>query len=1396
MRANGFWCLIINLKNIVLLLLISMPMNVLAHGSSEGMELPNRRVSCFQEDKYGVMWIGTGRGLSRYDGYGYENFFHHYRDSTTIASDCIQALYLDQDSVLWVATTEGVCRYDYDRHLFVNYYFKKNGDSFGFNGFFEYGDKLYAYGTGGLFIVNRNDHKLVSVKGLENVIITCAVADNKGVMWLGGSGSSYIYYIDLRSNKIVRKNMGQPIDVKCMLLINGGKNHQRILIGTGKGLVCIDTRTVEIVKDSFVPHYNGSVTFLRQLKRTLLIGTFYSGVKEYDLMENHFIGQYASSYVQTNKFPHVTCCYIDQNKNFWLGTFDNGYKIDFNRKINSDLILNKLILDKFVTRISVDHYQNLWLGTRYNGLCYYNTKTHTCRWYSLDNFEPFSRSNSNFIQSLFIDSTGKIWIACGTVLISGKIDDVGNIMPISWRNTYSDIVAITEDYSHNIWLGSAQKGISVVNLGSTEDGKKAFVLPSASRGNVTFILPLRSGNVIYSKFGSGLFILDPKTGKYSPLIGNRELRGYIDRTIFIYADDQENLWLGTYGRGLICYSLRNHSSKIYTMDDGLPCNDIVSVTGGKDGCVWMGTAFGITRFNPKDKSFYTLYEQDGTGGNQFHEKSLLTLSDGTIFFGGNHGVTYFNPLNIASKINYGNIVLEDLKVMNVSQRVGMPDCVLKRNIEETDKINLSYKQNSFSLDYTCLDYASQRKIVYAYKLEGFDKDWNYVGQQHRIAYSNLAAGNYTLYIKASLGKWAWNGQVRKLEIHVGVAPWLSWPAVLLYIVVIAFAILFATRTYMRIRISRMQLEVAERKRKQDRELMNTKITFFTNISHELRTPLSLIYGPLSLISMSKDTSPENKRLINVIKRNTERLLVLVEQLLDIGKIETQTLTLSVATCDVNAIVKDIISNCSFLIEKKQLHVNCQFLPKEKSHMLVDGDKIFKIVSNLLTNSIKYTEENGNIEITLSEENSLNSELFSSSLIGKHCLVITVTDDGMGMPPEKMSEIFSRYSRFNGKDKISNVSGSGIGLNYVKKLVEINHGDIFAKNGEEKGMTFKVALPVDAVEYNDKEKTGVAHQNIFSMPALTDVVPYHQGEHAKEEMVVTVESSDTNENNARRKILVVEDNVELGHFIYQLLSDDYQIVLAVNGKSGFDMAKEMLPDLILTDVMMPLMNGYELCHKVKNDINLSHTPVVMLTAKNMIQDQFEGYEQGADVYINKPFLPAMLLKVIENIFRQQDMLRKTIMNDILGMSQDKDSKGGDCKVVEVIKETDKKNLALSSKSQKNTERQLPPMDQAFLEKLKKYLNDNISDPDLNVNTLGNEMCMSRTNFYRKVKALTGQTPNDLLQNYRLNRAVEYIKSNNYTMNEISEMVGFKTQSHFSTSFKKFFGMSPSEYLSGL
>ncbi len=1396
MKTNKSKNRILNLKNLVLLLVL-MPIIAFTHDSSEDVGLPNRRVSCFQEDKYGVMWIGTGRGLCRYDGYSYENFFHHYRDSTTIASDCVQGLFLDHDSMLWVATTEGISRYDYDKRQFENYYFAKGNLVCGFFGFFEYGDKLYTYGTGGLFIVNRNNHKLYPVNGLKNVIITCSVADNKGGMWLGGSGSSYIYYINLRNHKIVRKYIGHQINVKCMLLINKGKNNQRLFVGTEKGLFCIDTRNAKIVKDSSVPQYNGSVTFLHQLKRTLLIGTIYYGIKEYDLIKNSFTGQYTSTYFQSNASSHVTCYYVDRDKNLWLGTFDDGYKIDFNRKINTDQILNKLISGKFVTRISVDHYQNLWLGTRYSGLCYYNTKTHGCRWYTLENFEPFSRSNSNFIQSQYIDSTGKIWIACGTALISAKIAENGNLSPISWYNTYSDIVAIAEDYSHNIWLGSAQKGINVINTGKSDDGKKPLVLPSASRGNVTFILPLRSGKVIYSKFGSGLFVLDPSTGKSIQLIKNQKLKSYADRTVFIYADKQENLWLGTYGRGLIRYSLRNHSFNVYTMDDGLPCNDIVSITGDKTGCIWMGTAYGITRYNPKDKSFYTLYEQDGTGGNQFHEKSLCSLSDGTLFFGGNHGLTYFNSVNIASKIHQGNIVLEDLKVMNVSQRAGDPGSVLKRNIEETDKINLSYKQNSFSLDYTCLDYASQRKIDYAYKLEGFDKDWNYVGQQHRLTYSNLDAGNYTLYIKACLGKGAWNGQVRKLKIHVDVAPWLSLPAILLYFVIIACVIWFAIRTYMRIRISRLRLEMAEQKRRQDKELMSTKITFFTNISHELRTPLSMIYGPLSLISASKDTSPESRKLINIIKRNTERLLVLVDQLLDVGKIETQTLTLSVAECDVNAIVNSIMSNYSFLVEKKHLHVNCQFLPKEHASMLVDGDKIFKIVSNLLTNAIKYTDDNGYIEIALNDVKYLNSDDFNSSLIGKHCLVITVTDDGMGMPPEKMSELFGRYSRFSGKEKSSSVSGYGIGLNYVKNLVAIHHGDIYAKNGKEKGMTFEVALPVDADEYNEKEKSGVDQQQIFYMPDSADA-EYSQSQKDSSKEETTIKVSAINENNEKRKVLIVEDNVELGHFIYQLLCKDYEVALAVNGQKGLDMAKKMVPDLIITDVMMPIMNGYELCKKVKTDIDLSHIPVIILTAKNMIQDQFEGYENGADVYINKPFLPAMLLKVIENIFHQQDLLRKTIMSEILDRSQELTPKE-DNKVDEELQETNKKYLTISKpqKPQKeHTERQLLPVDKSFLEKLKKYLNDNISDPDLNVNTLGNEMCMSRTNFYRKVKALTGMTPNDLLQNYRLNRAVEYLKSRNYTMSEISEKVGFKTQSHFSTSFKKFIGMSPSEYLSEL
>lgn len=1320
--------------------------------------ISNKHINAFAEDKWGYMWIATGRGLCHYNGYEYEYFYSAQDDSTSLPSDFVMNLLVDSKSQLWVATTNGLCRYDYDKNNFVSYtYPDKTRKDCDF-GIVEFKEKVLSYGANGVRLIDEKKKELKVFPQTDDLLISTLIADDTSHLWAGCRGGQGIVCLDEKFSIQKKISLDNATEIYCSYKHKDGT----IWFGSTKGIIVVDTGKREIIdapmsREDLLLMAKLYVTFLVPTEQGLLIGTENSGLFIFHWDTGRLQSGAKANHFTENTSRHVTCCYSDRADNLWLGTFDQGYLLDLNRrkKINNDRNLNSYIDGKFVTRIATDKASNLWIGTRYNGLIYYDRTSHEIVEYNSSNFKPFSSSNSNLVQSLYADSNGDLWVEYDKKLIHCIVEGGSKILSYKIYDVKTHIASMHEDARKRIWTGSAFDGIRIFDI----DGKHAPVtvpLPERRWTNITKIIQLRSGEMLFSSYDDGIYTVDPTTLKIEELCTEPNFRALVQRVIFLYEDFDDNIWLGTYGRGLIKYIPKNGQHLVYSMSDGLPSNDILGITTDAEENLWLSTSYGLSKFDIKSKRFYNLFDFDGIGGNQFHEKSIAKLGDGTLLFGGNHGLSYFNPKDIEIHSVAVPVIFEDLKVLNISEPVGSKEGLLQKNINETEEITLNHWQNVFSIDYVAIDFVASRKMRYAYKLNGFDKEWNYVGEHRRATYSNLSPGAYVLEVKAQSDDGAWNGSSKKITIHIKAAPWLSTPALTGYFILILAIVYFLNRMYIRLKIDKEKILLIEKKRNQEREMILMKIRFFTNISHELRTPLSMIYGPVKALLDQKEMPDSSRYFLRLVNNNVDRLLRLIDQLLDFGKLESDTLSLSVTRVDICPIVLDLVESYSYYALEKQIEVKVNS-PEHPLEVSVDVDKLTKIVSNLLSNSLKYTLNNGHIVVDLEQKEITTNDCFSEKLVGKNCLVIQVTDDGIGIPEKDLNFLFERYRRFDNKNSSSSsIAGTGIGLNYVKRMVEKHHGEVMAKLCEERGMTFCLALPVGEAEYSTEERK--EEEITFSPTPLPDF-----GSRTDDEVKLVDEAGTGKEE--KPTLLIVEDNAELCLFMRELLQPHYQVAVAFNGQEGYEKASEIIPDILISDVLMPGMNGYELCEKMKNDLNLCHIPFVILTAKTMEEDLIEGYSKGADVYLSKPFNPQLLKTIIRNVF--ENMKRRKAM--FLGTT--------------LVEELEEKSLE---------EIELSPLDQKFMDKLYAAIEKDLSDSELNVNSLGCDLGLSRTSFYRKMKALTGQSPNDFLRIYRLKRAAELILEKQYPINEVGDLTGFKTHSHFSSCFKKQFGVSPKDY----
>lgn len=1296
--------------------------------------ISNKKVNGICEDQYGQIWIGTFRGLNKYDGTKYHQYFC-VDDSLGLPDNQISSIYKDSRNRLWVTTVNGICFYN-KKGKFTRvslstppegnkYYTKVFEDKKG-RLFFTTGSSLYQYDE-------KRNKLVVKLKRFEDKMIfhvSCHV-DKNNIIWIRTPFSLKGYRSDT-FKKIA------DISLKEYSQYSYLQDGHKIWITSNSGILIFDTQTKkmlplpETLRKWKLPH--DWVNLIHPYDNGLLLNTAKHGLW---LLDDHhqLVHQSEKNFPFDLGDMQVSQIFTDSKGNLWLGSDEDGVKTIYRYKdmFNSNLALQRSVGRQAVQAVVPDKTNHLWIATKKNGIYVYDLTTNQIKQIP-QVYHNSNHDKKNLITNVFVDRHNYVWLA-----------NVENVAKCKYENGILSVVEtypifapmnFAQDKFDNIWVSTASVNIYSISAKEKKVSKKQL-FPSA----FTFIpglIRLKNNNLLISAFSEPILEMNGNTFETKEFkVSPNDWKNCIKRSVFIptktFQDSKGNIWLGTVSNGLLKYDAQ---TRHITPIKGLSCSDISSIEEDRSGNLWISTMYGLNKLDTRTSRITSYKEADGIGGFQFNDRASCKLKDGTLIFGGTHGLTIFNPQNVTTN-QHINLLFENLRVHNLLVQASEGGNI-EESMEKAPHIRLGYKENSFSISFAAIDYSDYKRIHYFYQMEGFDNTWIDAGSNTEAYYSNLPAGNYTFKVKIVGNDTNHTIAEKSIKVSIAPEPWNSWWAWCLYLLLAAGASYAYMRFKQRISIEKKMARKAEEEKEQEQRINKMNMSFFANISHEFRTPLTMISGPVEQLCESADISKHNKQLLNIINRSVNRMLKLVNQLLDFNKLENDTLRLHVKLCDIITEMQRIMDLFIVNAEEKGITLNCHGL--EGSYLTwLDADKLEKIINNLMSNAMKFTPYGGKIDV------SLDTELDKH---GMQWIQITVADTGRGIPEKELGNIFKRYYQLNNQSAGSINWGTGIGLYYARSLAILHHGMLTAGNRKEcQGAIFTLKLPTQENFYSDTEKTDLAGDQKMKLPS-------------NDKSVIINKLEQKDEHDTRPKVLIVDDDTEVVHYLRTLLATTYRVIYCFDAESALKAIREEEPSLVLTDVVMTGMSGYELCKTIKEDIQLCHIPVILVTAKTTPENQVEGLNSGADAYVTKPFTPKVLLAMINSLLTNRKKA-KTILNN-------------------------------ATETDKTIEEVLSPQDKAFMDELYKIMEQELSNSELDVNKVTELMHISRTKLYYKVKGLTGENPSVFFKTYKLNRAAALIVEGKYNISEIAYMTGFNTLSHFSTSFKKQFGYTPSEY----
>ncbi|MGD8781708.1 MAG: two-component regulator propeller domain-containing protein [Ignavibacteria bacterium] len=1345
--------------------------------------LSKSSITCILQDEQGFMWIGTFNGLNRYDGYNFTIYLYNQNDPKSITHNFISSIIEDHEGQLWVGTSDGLNRYNRSTDSFQHYR-SKEGDSSSISDnqietIFEDSKQRLWVGTrnGGLNLFDRESEtfkRYVYNKenscGLSSNSVRTIFEDSDGNIWLGHRNGAIDILGKNRETFTQFLYKGTKLTNSVILSFVETRDNNIWIATQGDGLFRLKYKNSQVEKYVHYLHSPGNkltitgnviLSLMVDKNGKLWIGTEDEGLNIFDVRNNEFYYHKADPLNETGLNNNsIYSIYEDTTGNIWLGTYVGGINMlagaraDF--QYYQHLPGNSSSLGfSNVNGFWEDEDQNIWIATGGSGLDLFDRKNKKFIHYNNGN----SGIDADVILCLFEDSRGNFWIgtwANGLYKFNRNTKKVIKYTQEENGLGSNNIFQIVEDKNGDLWLCTFWGGLTYFNPRK----QSTVVYNSGNSGlkdNDTRTIAKDYQGNLWIGTDVGLDFFNPVTKEFKAYQHNENNKSSISKGFVTYILEAKDstLWIGTTG-GLNKLDRKTDSFEHYNMQKGLANDEIMCIIEDNSGILWVSTGKGISGFDPANEEFMNYDVSDGLQGNEFNTRSGCKTKNGEIVLGGSNGFNIFQPEDLKKNPFIPPVIIDDLKIFNRPVVIGGEDSPLQKNISETKKIVFTYKQSVFSFGFVALNYILPEKNQYAYMMEGFDADWNYIGSNRTATYTNLDAGSYTFRVKASNNDGIWNEEGASLSIVIEPPFWKTWWAYLIESFLIIMIIYFIANYYISRQRLRNALKMEHLELEKMYELDQMKTQFFSNISHEFQSPMTLILSPLEKIIKSFSGDKKIKNSLMLVYRNAKRLKRMTNQLKDLNKLETGDLRLSLSKGDIIHFVEEIFN--SFKDYAKDHKIDFKFEQSLEEHVAwFDADKVDKIIYNLLSNAFKFTNDNGKICVKISIHNSeTDLDFQGDQRTPSQYVEIKVQDNGIGISEDKMQHIFKRYYHLEDY-KGHYYEGSGVGLAFVYELVNLYKGEITVDSVEEQGTTFTVRIPIDEHYLEENQLVGkfkISSRSHYSSFKYNQAPVPGNGTEGKK---------DKSKSNDIPVVLIVEDDKEIRDYIKEYFDENYRIIEAEYGKLGCKKALQVIPDLIITDIRMESENddGILLCKKLKNDEKTSHIPIIMLTGYTSQEYQIRGLAQGADVYLTKPFNIDVLEAHMTNLLDSRKKLQEKFSKEfILGPGK--------------VPVTD--------------------IDEKFLKRLTKAVEEHMSDDKFNADVLSEEIGMSRMQLYRKLRGLTNQTVHEFIRNIRLKRAVQLLEQKRMTITEVAYEVGFNDLTYFARCFRKQFDKSPSEYVS--
>lgn len=1307
------------------------------------------------QDEIGHMWFGTRDGLNKYDGYQFTVYRHVPQQSTSLVGNDIRVLYFDTlIQTLWIGTLQGLSRYDATVDTFQNYT-ESQGLSSSSVRCVQRDSKgrLWVGTADGLNLLqdDRQQFQSISLDFPNNIDgeIIAMTEDSEGNLLIGVDNGLY-QLLEHGAGRysvlpLVTKEKFALSDYRVQALLEGDPG--QLWMGTRSGGVYLWDRhsnQIKVFKEEEGGKHplssNGVRVLTKQSNGTIWVGTFVGLVKY-----NPKTGDYQHFFADDEDLAYlrsrsIRSIFFDQRGGMWIGTYHGGasyYDPALSRFQHFEPLANgNSISHNVVSSFLEDENDNFWIGTEGGGLNYFNRSSGDFTTYRFRSGEDNSLSGNN-VKTIIADKLG-LWI--GTFRQGLNYLDLN---AKTFRHFKHDPEAPNSLSNNNVysllkegdrlWIVTYGGGLNVMDF-ATEQFESYQADPSDSTA-----ISSNNGRVIFKDSRDQLWVgtengvnLIQRTSAQDTIL---QFQCFIPnkKVYALYEDEKQTLWIGTFSNGLFALNLQDFSLKQYTELDGLPGRAIFGIEQDETGKLWLSTNNGLSKFDRENLVFTNYNYSNGLQNLQFNYNAHYRARSGELLFGGNNGFTLFEPAEIISDSFTPPLIFTDLRVYNQKVDVGDKSGLLPKALNEVNELTFKYNEAIFSIGIAALDYFNPSNIQYTYKLDGLDNDWNHKVGKTEASYTIQRPGTYTLRVKASNSYGIWSEGERKMKITVLPPPWLSTTAFVIYsliLLLIFYGIWYFTRLRHRLHLEKLAKE-------KEKELNEVKLRFYTDITHEFRTPLTLILGPINELMEKHSGNGTSSQLFSV-KRNAERLLKLVNQILSFRKLESGHEHVQAQQADMVPFLQEIYS--SFEETAKLRKITYAFHTSAPEVIAwFDPEKLEKVIFNLLSNAFKFTPDKGAIKLEIDKEES--------------SLQIRVSDSGNGIKKELHEQIFKRYY-----EKVaipfSKWKGSGLGLALSKQMIALHHGKLWVESEVGQGATFFVKIPLGKEHFRAEELVDGKLVSPLPSPSRKLELP----------KVMDEQPSLTPITQAGAKapaILLVEDNVEILQYLEGIFEGTYRIITAADGQEGLRKAAKENPDLIISDIMMPNMDGTTLCSKIKSDIKTSHIPVILLTARAAQPFKNEGLETGADDYITKPFNPNELRLRVRNIIRTRQIIRE--------------------KFVRVMNFEPKEVTVTSA-------------DEQFLRNALDIAEKHIDNSKFTAEQFAYELAVSRPLLFTKMKALTDQTPNNFMKTLRMKRAAQLLEQRKLNVSEVAYKVGFRDTRYFSKCFQKQFNKTPSEYMS--